>query len=407
MKCIINYSRIDGRQNDSLVYNKCACTWLRQIIISLILLLPLFSVIPSSASVLNENSFLVNNDCQDIKDYKVTYVTNKDKGGVLIVSDTSLFFRENKNRETELLLLKDIVGYRKEEETKVTVFTKDGRHFSFKTNRRNNIIEPIELARKEVFKSLNAPFPKLVESSDKSLLLVEGYADIMGSIVPMSDTTPDIIITSDMRIIEAVINRISGEEIIFYEYPLNKESSIMRISISSVNKVSMHDGKEYEYSNEANIGNREIIDGDILKTKGLWIINRDNQKLTYDSVSRFFDESNVDKYRHIRHKGNAGKTICIVGLGVLAFDYVLYELNLVNDMIDSSTMYNDSAPIIVYGASIVVGAALAVVGVLIHSGAEKDLASFIAEWNAQQKISVTKKISFGKTYSGYGIALNF
>lgn len=333
--------------------------------------------------------------------FKVTLLSD-DTSGYLVITNSALFFRDKKMNEMELVQLQDIIGYNVIDNTNFIVFAEDGRQFAFKVNRRDNVFDEIEKARARYYSSAMMPKPEMKVSGQ--VLLVDGYANIMGKIAPIDKTKPDLIITESTEIIESVVYMISEEEIVFSEYPLEEKEPQLSLPIASVRKVSLHNGEVLDFSENADTLNTELAaNNDILRTKGVWILNRDNQKLTYETIKRYFTEEEISQYRHYHRKGEAGKTIMWIGGGILIFDGVLYSLNVVDKMIDD----NKSGPIIAYGISIAIGVGLAVVGGLISSRARKDLASYVAEWNAQQKISITTGVSFGKTSNGYGIAFNF
>lgn len=343
---------------------------------------------------------------EDVISVAADYYDSKFWKGDLHISDSSVFFiPKNKKGSEQHISITDIIGYEQISNDSFSILTRNGLSNLFKVKKPDNIISLIEINRQKQLENIGIPALSL--NAIDNIQIAEGYAIVEGTIVSKTTNSPDIIITTGMNIIESIIYMIDNNEVIFKEYPLEKDSPMISLPIKSLTKINLNNGREYNYAQDNSGNDIKEINSNTLKTKGLWVLNPDNQKLTFETASRYLNENEIHQYRYYKRKGQRGNTIMWVGSGIVVFDLILYELKVVDDLIEGAVAYDDPGPLIGYGISLAAGCTLAIIGSIIHSRAEKDLASFIAEWNAQQKISVTDKVSIGKTNNGYGLAFNF
>lgn len=343
---------------------------------------------------------------EDVISVAADYYDSKFWKGDLHISDSSVFFiPKNKKGSEQHISITDIIGYEQISNDSFSILTRNGLSNLFKVKKPDNIISLIEINRQKQLENIGIPALSL--NAIDNIQIAEGYAIVEGTIVSKTTNSPDIIITTGMNIIESIIYMIDNNEVIFKEYPLEKDSPMISLPIKSLTKINLNNGREYNYAQDNSGNDIKEINSNTLKTKGLWVLNPDNQKLTFETASRYLNENEIHQYKYYKRKGRRGNTIMWVGSGIVVFDLILYELKVVDDLIEGAVAYDDPGPLIGYGISLAAGCTLAIIGSIIHSRAEKDLASFIAEWNAQQKISVTDKVSIGKTNNGYGLAFNF
>lgn len=339
--------------------------------------------------------------------FTVDFFAGTSKKGELYTTGSAVRFNSKKTKDIEIAKLTDVIGYKIEGDYTFHVLLrgKDAkRTFNVrKIQTQQEVIDAIEDSRQYYYVSKGLIAPRLNDLGDYQL--IDPYVLVDGNVKENELQGPDVIITADMDIIDAVVYRIADGEVLFKEYPLDSGSEMFSLPVSSVRRVRRYDGREYAFT-VTNSTSESSAQGP-LKTKGLWILNSDNQKLTYETSARYLDERSIDQYRHIRHRGNTGNTFKWIGLGILAVDGVMYELKIVDHMWDRAFDYDDPAPLYGYLLSIVTGGTIALVGSLISHRAEKSLDSLVSEWNASQQISLSNGLSFGVTDNGFGLKYNF